>query len=83
MTELPILNLLGWLGFGGLMAFYWMIGKGRPAAAYWCSTFGALMFFIIGVFSEFGYAAKLPSMWFMELAIIVLNFRSLYLLKRS
>lgn len=78
---MTFLNALGWLGFAGLMAFYWMIGKGRPAAAYWASTFGALMYFIIGVASEFGYYAKLPSMWFMEACIIGLNFRALYKLR--
>jgi len=83
MTELPILNYLGWLGFAGLMLFYWMIGTGRTAAAYWFSTFGAIMFLIVGLFTQFGYAAKLPSLWIMESCIIILNFRALWKLRHD
>lgn len=81
MIELPILNILGWLGFAGLMAFYWMIGTGRPAKAYLASTFGAAMFLIVGIASQFGYAAHLPSLWIMEATIIVLNVRALVKLR--
>jgi hypothetical protein len=83
MTELPILDLFGWLGFAGLMAFYWMIGTGRPAIAYWASTFGAAMFLIVGLASQLGYAAHLPSLWLMEATIICLNLRALHKLRRG
>jgi hypothetical protein len=81
MIELPILNLFGWLGFAGLMAFYWMIGTGRPAAAYLASTFGAAAFLVVGVASQFGYAAHLPSLWIMESCVIALNVRALVKLR--
>jgi hypothetical protein len=83
VIEAPILNWLGWAGFVGLMAFYWMLGRGRPAAAFWASTFGAAMFLIIGIASWFGYAAKLPSLVLMETCIIVLNQRSLWQLRKA
>jgi hypothetical protein len=83
LTELPILNYFGWLGFIGLMAFYWMIGTGRPLRAYLASTFGALMFLIVGAASQFGYAAHLPSLWIMESCIIILNLRAIWKLKHD
>lgn len=81
MTDVPILDLFGWLGFAGLMAFYWMIGTGRPARAYVASCFGASMFLIIGIASWFGYATHLPSLVIMEAAIILLNLRALHKLR--
>jgi hypothetical protein len=83
MTELPILNWFGWLGFAGLMAFYWMIGSGRPMKAYLASTFGAAMFLIIGIASHYGYAAHLPSLSVMEACIIVLNVRAMWKLRQG
>lgn len=76
MTE-QMLGLLGWVGFAGLMAFYWMIGSGRPVKAYVASTVGAAMFLIVGVAIQLGYAVKLPSLIVMESVIIVLNVRSI------
>lgn len=83
MTSAPILDLFGWLGFAGLMIFYWMIGTGRPAAAYIASCFGAAMFLVVGVASEFGYAAQLPSLWVMETCVIALNVRALLKLRKA
>lgn len=83
MIHLNLLDILGWLGFGGLMAFYWMIGKGRPAKAYLASTFGASMFLIVGIAILLGYQAKLPSLVVMETTIIGLNLRSLWHLRRD
>ena len=83
MIEAPILDLFGWLGFAGLMIFYWLIGTGRPAVAYIASCIGAACFFIIGVASEFGYAAHLPSLWVMEACVIVLNVRALLKLRTT
>jgi cytochrome b subunit of formate dehydrogenase len=77
------LDTLGWLGFGGLMTFYWMIGKGRTKLAYYASSFGAAMFLIVGIFMHFGYFAKLPSLPLMEAVIIALNIRSIKALKST
>jgi hypothetical protein len=83
MTELPILDWFGWLGFAGLMAFYWMIGTGRPLKAYLASTFGAAMFLVVGLASQFGYAAHLPSLWLMESCVIALNVRAIRKLPKT
>jgi hypothetical protein len=80
VTE-QILSLLGWLGFAGLMAFYWMIGSGRPIKAYVASSVGAAAFLIIGVAIQMGYQVKLPSLIVMESVIIGLNLRAIYKLR--
>lgn len=54
MIDLPILNIIGWGGFIGLMIFYWLIGTGRPAIAYWASIFGAACFLAVGIASMMG-----------------------------
>jgi hypothetical protein len=71
------LDLLGWVGFASLMIFYWKIGAGRPATAYFASIFGSLMFLIVGIAMQLGYTAKLPSLIAMEATFIVLNIRAL------
>lgn len=83
MTELPLLNVFGWVGFAGLMVFYWMIGTARPLAAYYASTFGAAMFLIVGLAMQFGYAAHLPALWLMESCVIGLNVRAILKLRRA
>lgn len=77
------LDALGWVGFSALLAFYWMIGTGRPAKAYLAATFGAACYLVIGVALQCGYTAKLPSLVVMESTFIVLNLRALVALRRE
>lgn len=78
MTELPWLDLVGWIGFLGLGAFYWLLGSGEVLTAYIFSIIGAGAWLVIGVASEMGYAAELPSLITMETMIILMNIRGIW-----
>lgn len=74
-TVLPWMDALGWLGAAGLFAFYWLIGSKRVLLAYLFGTLGAAAWLAIGILTELGYAAELPSLIVMESVIIVMNVR--------
>jgi hypothetical protein len=69
------MDALGWLGAAGLFAFYWLIGSKRVLLAYLFGTLGAAAWLAIGILTELGYAAELPSLIVMESVIIVMNVR--------
>ncbi len=74
-VDLPWMDALGWLGAAGLFAFYWLIGSKRVLLAYLFGTLGAAAWLAIGILTELGYAAELPSLIVMESVIIVMNVR--------
>ena len=75
--NLPWLDFVGWVGMFGLGLFYWLLGSGKVLHAYLWGTLGALAWLIVGVATEMGYAAKLPSLIVMESMIIVMNARGI------
>jgi len=78
MTELPLLDIIGWVGFVGLGLFYWLLGSGKVLVAYIFSIIGAGAWLCVGIASEMGYAAELPSLITMETMIIAMNIRGIY-----
>ncbi len=76
-TDLPWMDALGWLGAAGLFAFYWLLGSKRVLLAYIFGTLGAAAWLVIGILTELGYAAELPSLIVMEAVIIVMNVRGI------
>ena len=83
MIELPVLDIIGWVGAAGLGIFYWLLGSGRVLAAYGFGTAGALAWLVVGVASEMGYAAELPSLIATEIVVIVMNIRGIYKWKKA
>ena len=77
MTELPWLDMLGWVGFAGLGAFYWLLGSGKVLQAYIFSMIGAGAWLAVGIAIEFGHMAVLPSLIAMELMVILVNIRGI------
>ncbi len=45
--------------------------------AYVYGTIGALAWLIVGIFTELGFAAKLPSLIVMEIMVVVMNIRGI------
>ncbi len=82
-TALPWMDALGWLGAAGLFAFYWLIGSKRVLLAYLFGTLGAAAWLVIGILTELGYAAELPSLIVMESVIIVMNVRGFLAWRRG
>ncbi len=82
-TNLPWLDFVGWGGMLMLGLFYWLLGSGKVLHAYLWGTLGALAWLIVGVATELGYAAKLPSLVAMELMIIGMNIRGIWKWKRG
>ena len=78
MTELPWLDVVGWIGFVSLGLFYWLLGSGKVLIAYIFSIIGAGAWMVIGIASEMGYAAELPSLITMEAMIILMNIRGIW-----
>lgn len=72
-----VLDLIGWIGFFGLGAFYWLLGSGKVLQAYVYGTIGAVAWLIVGIFTEFGFASQLPSLIVMEIMVVVMNIRGI------
>jgi hypothetical protein len=83
MIELPILDLIGWIGFTGLGLFYWLVGSGKVLQAYAYGTVGALAWLVVGVATEMGYATELPSLITMEIMVVVMNIRGIINWRKS
>lgn len=82
-TDLPWMDALGWIGAAGLFAFYWLIGSKRVLEAYVFGTIGATAWLGVGILTEMGYAAELPSLIVMEAVIIGMNIRGILAWRRS
>lgn len=82
-VDLPWMDGLGWLGAAGLFTFYWLIGSKRVLLAYLFGTLGAAAWLAIGILTELGYAAELPSLIVMESVIIVMNVRGFLAWRKS
>ena len=83
MIELPLLDAIGWVGAAGLGLFYWLLGSGKVLKAYAYGTAGALAWLTVGVLTEMGYAAELPSLIGTEVMVVVMNIRGIYKWKRG
>jgi hypothetical protein len=66
-------DILGWIGTFGLFAFYYLLSKGKVVKAY---IFGIVAG---GFWAAVGLLQSLPSLLFMEMVIILLNSRGIYL----
>ena len=77
MTELPWMDWIGWTGFVGLGLFYWLLGSGKVLQAYVWGTLGAVAWLLVGILTELGYAARLPSLIYMEIMVIAMNIRGI------
>ena len=73
MIELWWLDLIGWVGFVGLGIFYWLLGSGKVLVAYIFGIIGAIAWLIVGIATEMGFAAQLPSLIIMEAMQKLLN----------
>lgn len=76
-TELVFLDWLGWGGMIGLGLFYWLLGSGKVLQAYVWGTIGAAAWLAVGVLTQLGYAAQMPSLIFMEAMVIGMNIRGI------
>lgn len=83
MIELAWLDWVGWVGFAGLIAFYWRLGSGRVLSAYIFSMLGTSAWLVVGIATEMGYAAQLPSLIAVEVAIILMNVRGIIKWRRE
>jgi len=83
MNELPILDLIGWVGFAGLGLFYWLVGSGKVLQAYIYGTIGALAWLVVGIATQFGYASELPSLITMEIMVVLMNIRGIINWRKS
>jgi hypothetical protein len=77
MTEV-LVSVLGWLGFAGLAAFYWLIGSGKVLKAYVFGTIGAVAWLFVGIASYYGAVPELPSLVVMEAMVVAMNIRGIY-----
>jgi len=75
--DLPLMDILGWLGAAGLGVFYWLIGSGKVLRAYIFGTLGAAAWLAVGILTKFGYASELPSLIGMEIMVIIMNIRGI------
>lgn len=80
---LNVLDLIGWVGFVGLGLFYWLLGSGKVLQAYIYGTMGAIAWLIVGILTEFGFAAQLPSLVMMEIMVVGMNIRGIILWRRE
>jgi len=73
------IDLIGWAGSIFLLMFYWLLGSQKIELAYVFSTVGAALWLWIGVEITFFEAKpeKLPSLIFVESAIIFMNIRGI------
>lgn len=83
MIELWWLDLIGWVGFVGLGIFYWLLGSGKVLVAYIFGIIGAIAWLIVGIATEMGFAAQLPSLIIMEAMVILMNIRGIYKWKKE
>lgn len=83
MIELAWLDWVGWVGFAGLIAFYWRLGSGHVLSAYIFSMLGTSAWLVVGIATEMGYAAELPSLIGTEVAIILMNVRGIIKWRRE
>ncbi|MCK5617426.1 hypothetical protein KAR91_86990 [Candidatus Pacearchaeota archaeon] len=61
-----------------LLAFYWFLGSGKVMKAYTYGTIGAALWLVVGVATTFFAATgQLPSLIFMETAVIFMNIRGI------
>lgn len=74
-----VLDMLGWGGAIGLLAFYWLMGSQRIMAAYAAGTLGGLCWFVVGCVTTFSdTVVSLPSLMIMEAMVIALNVRAMW-----
>lgn len=79
------LDLTGWIGSIFLLLFYWLLGSQRIGWAYFCSTVGAALWLAVGVAITFFESTpeSLPSLIFVEAAIIFMNIRGILLWRKK
>ncbi len=82
MIEAPWLDWVGWGGFVTLGAFYFLLGSGKVVPAYVFSLTSSVFWLVIGTAFMLGYAARMPSLIAMEIMVIGLNIRGIYLWRK-
>jgi hypothetical protein len=73
-----ILDLLGWGGAAGLLAFYWFLGSQKIGLAYTFGIVGGVFWLAVGIVTAFWTVqVSLPSLIFMEAVVIIMNVRGI------
>ena len=80
---MSVIDIIGWVGFIGVVLFYWLISNDKVIEAHICGIVGTLAFLALGIAVTTGHCTKVPSLLTMQVMVIALNIRGMVLWKKK